>query len=154
MSGAATKDMAFARTGYAYVPSRCRHATGTPCRLHIFFHGCGSAFNSGAATGAGYGFNFTFTNPSGADCENATHFKDKVPFSGLIDGDDPAHLYSNEELVQLFDPRNPDLPYVYESLSWEHCASTDAAEVLEGTGFPPPQWYDMSGPFAESNRLR
>ena len=63
MTDASSKDMAFARTGYAYVPPRCRRDTGsngssTPCRLHVFFHGCGSAFNSGSAV-AGHGFNFT-----------------------------------------------------------------------------------------------
>lgn len=78
MRGDSTKDMAFARTGYAYVPPRCRRATErgggsaaaaavpttAPCRLHVFFHGCGSAYNSGA-TVAGHGFNDTFIAHAG-----------------------------------------------------------------------------------------
>eukprot|EP01047_Picozoa_sp_COSAG01_P064059 COSAG01_NODE_8411_length_2794_cov_3.991095_4_plen_135_part_00 len=67
MTGASSKDMAFSRTGYAYVPPRCRRKTNSstsPCRLHVFFHGCGSAFNSGAAV-AGHGFNFTFIAHAG-----------------------------------------------------------------------------------------
>ena len=65
MSNASSRDMAFADTGYMYVPRRCElnpqsNASTPPCRLHVFFHGCGSAFNSGAKGGAGYGFNYTF----------------------------------------------------------------------------------------------
>ena len=71
MRGDSTKDMAFARTGYAYVPPRCRRAVrggataAVPgCRLHVFFHGCGSAFNSGASV-VGHGFNDTFIAHAG-----------------------------------------------------------------------------------------
>jgi hypothetical protein len=67
MSGAASPDMAFAETGYLYVPKRCERGSGAskPCRLHVFFHGCGSAFNSGASDGPGFGFNYTFIAHSG-----------------------------------------------------------------------------------------
>ena len=64
-----SRDMAFSRTGFIYVPERCaagRAALGaTPCRMHVFFHGCGSAFNSGAAVGGGHGFNYTFIAHAG-----------------------------------------------------------------------------------------
>ena len=29
--------------------------------------------------------------------------------------------YTNEQLVQLFDPRNPELPHVYDTFAWDHC---------------------------------
>ena len=47
------------------MPPRCRRGAGKPCRLHVFFHGCGSAFNSGAAYGHGHGFNYTFIEHGG-----------------------------------------------------------------------------------------
>ena len=71
MSGASSRDMAFARAGYMYVPRRCEQRSSgagngsKPCRLHVFFHGCGSAFNSGAEHGHGYGFNDTFISHAG-----------------------------------------------------------------------------------------
>lgn len=70
MSGASSRDMAFARTGYMYVPKRCEkpargNTPGKACRLHIFFHGCASAFNSGAEGGEGFGFNLTFIAHAG-----------------------------------------------------------------------------------------
>ena len=55
--------MAFARTGYIYVPARCEAAAAN-CKLHVFFHGCGSAFNSGW-NGRGDGFNDTFIAHAG-----------------------------------------------------------------------------------------
>ena len=61
MTNATGKDMAFADAGYMYVPRRCEKGSSSPpCRLHVFFHGCGSAYNSGAAGGPNYGFNDTF----------------------------------------------------------------------------------------------
>lgn len=88
MLGSSTPDMAFARTGFMYVPKRCEAGRGgdgggggddgeggdvqeegrgaaAPCRLHVFFHGCGSAFNSGAEYGHGHGFNYTFIEHGG-----------------------------------------------------------------------------------------
>ena len=63
MRNASSKDMAFADAGYMYVPERCEKTSdgdGKPCKLHIFFHGCGSAYNSGASGGQDYGFKDTF----------------------------------------------------------------------------------------------
>lgn len=39
--------------------------------------------------------------------------------------------YTNEELMLLFDPSNPKLPYVYETLAFDHCGDREklAAEV-------------------------
>lgn len=61
MHNSSGRDMAFADAGYMYVPKRCEQGGGGgPCKLHVFFHGCGSAYNSGASGGPGYGFNDTF----------------------------------------------------------------------------------------------
>ena len=54
--------------------------------------------------------------------------------------------YTNKELYDFLDPRNPQLPYVYENFKWAHCE-------LEGfdfqglrsnisSGFALPESYD------------
>ena len=36
-----TPDASLFQTGYAYIPSACKNASGgPPCRLHVAFHGC------------------------------------------------------------------------------------------------------------------
>ena len=32
-----------------------------------------------------------------------------------------GHYYTNQELYQLFDPMNPELPYLYDNFDWGHC---------------------------------
>ena len=57
------------------------------------------------------GFNDTWVNTN--SCYGHDHH-DILPFSNLFnEGTD--HFYSNQELYQAFDPRNPVLPYVYDT---------------------------------------
>ena len=35
--------------------------------------------------------------------------------------------YTNQQLYQLFDPLNPNLPYVYDSFEWDHCVTGQTA---------------------------
>ena len=35
----------------------------------------------------------------------------------------PGSFYTNREIVALFDPKLPTLPFVYEDLDWDHCSS-------------------------------
>lgn len=68
MLGDDSKAMAFARTGYMYVPKQCERSSTNntkPCRLHVYFHGCGSAFTSGQQKAPGFGFNYTSIAYSG-----------------------------------------------------------------------------------------
>lgn len=53
------------------------------------------------------------------------HFHDTLPFSNLLQKrtEDDAHYYTNQELYELFDPHNVELPYVYDDFSWSHCPS-------------------------------
>ena len=30
--------------------------------------------------------------------------------------------YTNAELVELYDPLRPELPYIFDDLEWSHCA--------------------------------
>lgn len=69
MKNSSTRNMAFAKKGYMYIPKNCERPksghNGRPCKLHVFFHGCGSAYNSGATGGPMYGFNDTFISHGG-----------------------------------------------------------------------------------------
>ncbi|KAH8052592.1 symporter [Aureococcus anophagefferens] len=49
---------------------------------------------------------------------------DVVPFAfSLLEGRDGAPAaYTNEELLALASPREPNLPYVYADFDWAHCA--------------------------------
>merc|ERR1711964_318452 len=45
---------------------------------------------------------------------------DVLPFVGLVsDGD----TYTNKEFYTFTHPYNEDLPYVYDSFEWSHCAA-------------------------------
>lgn len=33
-----------------------------------------------------------------------------------------GNILTNRELLQAFDPRRNDLPYVYDTFKWEHCS--------------------------------
>ena len=48
----------------------------------------------------------------------------KLPFSGFL-GESDEHDYSNGELLQLFQPENPKLPFVYDTFRWDHCESRE-----------------------------
>ncbi|CAM9143463.1 unnamed protein product [Phaeothamnion confervicola] len=41
------------------------------------------------------------------------------------------HYYTNDEIVRLFDPRNPALPYVYADFDWAHCQEGDVQEARQ-----------------------
>jgi hypothetical protein len=55
------------------------------------------------------------------NCELMLNYDDLLPFTGFAAKDDPTKRYSNRELVSLFAPTNPELPYIYSELTWEHC---------------------------------
>ena len=48
------------------------------------------------------------------------YWEAKLPFSGFL-GESPELDYTNGELLQLFQPENPKLPFVYDSFHWDHC---------------------------------
>ena len=60
------------------------------------------------------------------DCGDMMDFKDKSPFKNFGVGNKPNKTstfeYTNIELWHLFDPANPELPYVYDSFEWSHCS--------------------------------
>jgi hypothetical protein len=35
---------------------------------------------------------------------------------------DESTVYTNWNLLELFDSSNSDLPYVYDNFEWSHCA--------------------------------
>merc|ERR1719198_2863292 len=45
---------------------------------------------------------------------------DSHPWSNFL-GEGTRRRYTNQELLTLFDPRNPKLPHVFDSFDWEHC---------------------------------
>ena len=65
-----------------------------------------------------------------ADACFGQDFHDPLPFRGFLhEGDalrtkqDGARDYTNQELVELFDPTNPRLPYVYDEIgNFDHCS--------------------------------
>eukprot|EP00622_Pseudochattonella_farcimen_P003177 FR738293.1.p1 GENE.FR738293.1~~FR738293.1.p1 ORF type:complete len:192 (+),score=12.81 FR738293.1:73-576(+) len=62
-------------------------------------------------------FDHTWEDVSGCLGHNA---HDVQPFQQLM-GEKSQHHYSNKDLYDLLDPRNPDLPYLYENFEWSHC---------------------------------
>ena len=76
-------------------------------------------------------FNHSWTNVH-PDCQGMYEYKDTLPFKNFLPGESGDHYYSNQELVQLLDPRNPALPYMYEDFKWAHCESSEDDE--EGGG--------------------
>ena len=38
----------------------------------------------------------------------------------------PGSFYTNREIVALFDPALPTLPYVFDDLDWDHCGDAVA----------------------------
>ena len=65
------------------------------------------------------GFDHTWVD--GGNC-NGYNFHDLQPFSDLFGEGNEKHLYTNQELYQLFDPQNPTLNYVYDNFDWSHCS--------------------------------
>jgi len=61
-----------------------------------------------------------------SNCESMLKEDDLLPFKGFVEGDEEssegtARYYSNRELLDLFSPNNPKLPYMYASFDWSHC---------------------------------
>lgn len=54
---------------------------------------------------------------------------DTLPFSGFRDADNATDLYTNRDLLDVFDPASAELNYVFADFSWDHCdaAIADAA---------------------------
>ena len=48
-------------------------------------------------------------------------FDDTLPFSGFRQDDNATDLYTNRDLVDVFDPRSLDLNYVFADFDWDHC---------------------------------
>lgn len=77
---------------------------------------------------------FTWTWTAAATCWSF-ELDSILPWSDLVDEDktnkktdgarqnDTTTDYTNQQLLDLFDPANPNLPYIYDTLSWEHCAA-------------------------------
>jgi len=77
---------------------------------------------------------FNFTWVADGTCYG-NGFYDLLPFSDLLNEGNNRD-YSNQQLYNLFDPANPELPYLYDTFEWINCydagATTDdfMAEVL------------------------
>lgn len=54
-------------------------------------------------------------------------YLDVLPFKGLFGEENATHFYSNKDLYSLLDPKNPDLPHVYENFDWDHCSSKSSS---------------------------
>lgn len=54
---------------------------------------------------------------------------DVLPFTNLFDEGD-QYYYSNADMYALFDPRNPQLKYVYDNFDWSHCTTSTSEEGL------------------------
>ena len=63
-------------------------------------------------------------------------YHDVLPFKDLMN-ENSGHYYTNQELYQLFDPMNPELPYLYDNFDWGHCHTAalghDAAHATDDT---------------------
>merc|ERR1712205_284556 len=68
----------------------------------------------------------------GRECERS----DLLAFKDLMN-ENSGHYYANQELYQLFDPMNPELPYLYDNFDWGHCHTAalghDAAHATDDT---------------------
>ena len=62
---------------------------------------------------------------------------DDVPFVERRSDGSERRFYTNQELYQLFDPMNPELPYLYDNFDWGHCHTAalghDAAHATDDT---------------------
>ena len=71
-------------------------------------------------------FNWTWVDEH--KCEGHD-YHDAQPFRNLW-GEHDEHLYTNQELFANFDPRRPELQYVYDSFEWDHC-SGDVGSAID-----------------------
>ena len=76
-----------------------------------------------------YLFDWTWYNSS--DTCWAYSYHAVLPFHDLLSDNERPHDfnesrgYTNQQLMKLFDPANPNLPYVYETLGFDHCGDKD-----------------------------
>ena len=75
-----------------------------------------------------------------------------LPFRNLFN-DSRVHDYTNEELLEAFKPHNPELPYVYESLAFEHCGEEEINHDLIGSD-EPGAWPRLSELMAMEEGVR
>ena len=81
------------------------------------------------------GFNHSWPAAGGGGGCDGHGFHDVLPFADALQWDAAAGRQpSNQRLYEYFDPANPELPYVYDSLHWPHCASAAAAANDHGGG--------------------
>lgn len=79
-------------------------------------------------------FNNSWQNES-PNCQGMYELHDTLPFKNFLPGEDGDKFYSNKELIDLFDPKNPKLPYMYSGFQWSHCANiSDALHPLFTVG--------------------
>lgn len=67
-------------------------------------------------------FNSSWTNEA-PNCQGMYELHDTLPFKNFLPGEDGDKFYSNKELMDLFDPKNPALPYMYSGFQWAHCTN-------------------------------
>jgi len=68
------------------------------------------------------------TSQYGDSCSGHRAF-DEVSFVDLVPGNDTP--FTLEEVLELMDPNQGDLPYIYEDLKWDYC---DDAGLPFGAG--------------------
>ena len=65
-------------------------------------------------------------------------YHDTVPWRNFI-GEGSTEDYTNQQLLEFFDPRNPRLPHVYDNFEWDHCDwDPDLVPTLAPTFRHPP----------------
>ena len=65
-------------------------------------------------------------------------YHDTVPWRNFI-GEGSTEDYTNQQLLEFFDPRNPRLPHVYDNFEWDHCDwDPDLVPTLSPTFRHPP----------------
>jgi hypothetical protein len=84
-----------------------------------------SSSGDGANDGEG-GTPLDMTWTSASETWYGHNLYDALPFRGFEPGEpDPDHFYSNAELLNMMNPRNPGLPYVHNTLQWAHCENSE-----------------------------
>jgi hypothetical protein len=87
----------------------------------------------------------TLWNDNNSTCYGH-NYHDLLPWKNFV-GEDNVRDYSNEELVALFDPKNPKLPHVYDTFEWDHCAfDYKAHPTHRPTPQPTPLVHPTSKP--------
>jgi hypothetical protein len=66
-------------------------------------------------------------NPTEMNICWGRYWQAELPFSDFLD-EGTGHYYTNGELLQLFQPENPELPFLYDddAFRWDHCEGSHA----------------------------